>query len=186
MSPLSSQPGVHVGRRTVLKGSAAAALSFALGRFAFADTQTGRVADRSAEPFFKDWTALADRLFDEEGMSEERYIRELTGLVSQLPLNAVPPRRKVVFDKNGLKTGPAWSEGRIFVVELTLQPHAVIRPHNHPSHNAVSLGLAGSCQYEHYEIVGEAPPAKSGTPSALPRIAPSGHSCGPHAISPPT
>ncbi|MCZ6696445.1 MAG: hypothetical protein O7A63_07900 [Acidobacteria bacterium] len=97
-------------------------------------------------------------------MSEERYIRELTSLVSQLPLDAVPPRRKVVFDKNGLKTGPAWSQGRIFVVELTLQPHAVIRPHNHPSHNAVSLGVAGACQYEHYEIVGEAPPAKSGTP----------------------
>ena len=168
MRPQSSPPGVHVGRRAVLKGSAAAALSFVLGRFALAEARSGGAVDRSAQPFFKDWQALSERLFDEEAISEERYIRELTSLVSRLPLDAVPSRRKVVFDKNGLKTGPAWSEGRIFVVELTLQPHAVIRPHNHPSHNAVTLGLAGSCQYEHYEIAGEAPPAESGR-SLLPR-----------------
>ena len=94
-----------------------------------------------------------------------KNIRELDNLISQLPLNTIPPRKKVVFERDGLKTGPAWFEGRIFVVELTLEPHAEIQPHNHPSHNAVSLGLAGTCQYEHYEIVGKAPPSIPGTPS---------------------
>jgi hypothetical protein len=151
----------------MLKGSAAAAVWLALGRFAPAES-------RSANAFFKDWRKLAERLFDDKAMGEERYIRELNTLISQLPLDAVPPREKVVYDGEGLKTGPAWFEGRIFIVELTLQPHAVIQPHNHPSHNAVSLGIAGACRYEHYQIADEAPPSEPGTPPFMVRRTRSG------------
>ncbi len=106
MNPLSSPPGVLVGRRSMLKGSAAAAVWLALGRLTPAESG-------SANPFFNDWRKLAERLFDDEATGEERYIRELNTLISQLPLDAVPARKKVVYEGEGLKTGPAYEE-RIF------------------------------------------------------------------------
>ena len=167
MKPSSPPSGVQVGRRSMLKGSAAAAVWLALGRLAPAES-------KSTNSFLKDWPELAERLLDSKAIGEERYIRELNTLISEVPLGALPRRKKVVFEGNGLETGPAWFEGPIFIVELTLAPDAVIQPHNHPSHNAVSLGIAGACRYEHYEIADEAPPSEPGTPPFMVRRTRSG------------
>lgn len=154
----ASEEGIAIGRRRLLRGSAAAAASFLLTRFATAER-------RSDSEFFGRWRELAGRLLDDSEIGEEEYIRELSRDISLLPLDSVPRRSEVRFDKNGLRTGPAWTGGAIFLVEVTIAPGATVRPHNHPSHNSINVGLSGSCSYEHYEIHGPAPVPEEGTPA---------------------
>ena len=158
----SSDAGVRVTRRTVLRGSAAAMVSALLGRMAFASSSERPAA--ASEAFYDAWRALSARLETEPTLREEGYIGELEVLVARLAVDDMPRRQRVVFEQDGLKTGPAWFEGKLFIVELTLDPGAVIRPHNHPAHNVVTVGVAGACTYEHYEPQGDAPPQKPDTP----------------------
>ncbi len=153
-------PGIRVTRRTVLQGAAVAAIGALFGRAARAGDDAP-VPD--AQAFYDAWRALGAQL-KSKSSDEERYIWELQGLLARLGTAAMPRRQRVVFDQDGLKTGPAWFEGRIFVIELSMDPGAVIRPHNHPMHNVVTVGLAGACRYEHYEPVGKVPPQEPGTP----------------------
>ena len=154
----SSLEGIRMGRRRMLQGSAAAAAGFLLGQFA-------RAGFENEDEFFERWQQLATRLLEDSAIEEEEYVRELSRDITLLPLQRVPRRTEVRFDEAGLRTGPAWMAGPIFIVEITMEPGSVVRPHNHPSHNSVTVGLEGHCTYAHYELHGDAPPAEKGTPS---------------------
>jgi len=151
-----------VSRRTMLQGSAAALLTTALGQLAHAQSPKQSAPD--PERFFDDWRTLSNRLLEKSEIDEEAYIRGLDALIAQQQLAAMPRREKVFFEEEGLKTGASWMEDKIFIIELTMDPGAIVQPHNHPSHNSLSVGLLGSCTFSHYEVPNDAPAAKPDTP----------------------
>ena len=158
-------PGVRVERREALKlGGLLAALPLAgslAPRWGQADREPRDPIDgpRDAfEEFAALWKELAETYLEPTPELEEPYLYRLASHITAQVLDAVPPRQRKVFESPSLATGPAWFMGPIFIVVLTVEPGAVIAPHNHPGHNVVTVGLSGSAHYRHYELRGETPP----------------------------
>ena len=144
-----------VTRRRVITISTAMA-----GAFAF------RGAARAGEPpeeidleeFADAWRSAAEVVLDAPHAEEDRYLHRLCGLVLSLDRADVPRMKRPGFERDGLKSGPAWGDGEIMVVEIRLAPGAVIPAHNHVGYSFVTMGLEGECEYRHYEPL-DAPPA---------------------------
>ncbi|MEQ8763988.1 MAG: hypothetical protein RL885_08675 [Planctomycetota bacterium] len=153
-----------VNRRSVLCLPIGMAAAIGLRRF-------GRDFPREDDfaRFAERWTKLFDGLNAESALHEEAYLHELTAALAGVPRRAFPERMKVSYERDGLKSGPGWAKGSIFIVDVSLGPGAVIPAHNHVGYCNVSLGLEGGCEVRHYEPKDVAPEAKSGTETFLVR-----------------
>ncbi len=66
-------------------------------------------------------------------------------------------RARDVYAADGLRSGPIFGDAIFQVIEFELEPHAVIRPHNHVGYAFISLGVRGEVTARHYELEGDAP-----------------------------
>ena len=156
--------GVRLGRRAALTGGAALAAAALL--------RTARSAPPDAAPSFERlaarWVELAGALLEDPSAADEaRFVRRIDDLVSELPAAALPRRTRTVFDQGGLRSGPAWADGKTFLVELTLDPGTVIQAHNHPGFAVLTAVLEGEATCRHFEGDGELPPSTSRDPFPL-------------------
>ena len=158
----STEPGVQ--RRTILRLPVALAGLCGLGRLVHAQGPRTQDPVGEFEALADRWVSLADGLDLEQPLAEERYLRQLASELVPVPIADYPKRSRVVYDAGGLRTGPAWHRGSIFIVEVDLEPGAFLAPHNHPGFCVLTLGVAGSCDARHYEAEGEAPRPVAGTP----------------------
>ena len=111
----------------------------------------------SFEGLTEAWTDLASGLLAEE-LSPDEYLFHLEAEIARVGPGDVPERSSTVYDKDGLKTGPAWIGQGFFLVVLELAPGTVVRPHDHPAHTVVTTLKQGSCRYRHFDRVGEVAP----------------------------
>lgn len=153
-----SHDGLH--RRTVLHMPVALAAACGLTRIA---RRPGAVDE--FEALAERWKALHAEVDVARIETEEAYLNELAAALVKVPTEKLPGRLRTVYDEGGLSTGPAWMGGSIFLVEAKLDPDAFLGPHNHPGFCVLTVGVAGSCDVRHYEVEGDAPPAKEGTPA---------------------
>lgn len=153
-------PGVLITRRTALRGSLALATALGLDVAARAAPQDAQ--DPPFATFTRQWTELLRELLEEKTPDEDRYLYRLCALMRGVPAPAFPRMTQPGFDRDGLQTGGAWGKGALMIVEVKLQPDAVIPAHNHVGFDFVSLGLEGSCVTRHYEPLSDVAPASSG------------------------
>lgn len=133
-------------------------LSLVALRTARAATATGH--NLQPEAFFEEWQELTELLFASTEVEESLYLHDLNRLLARFDLASAPERIEIVYDADGIKTGPVWSGDRIFVVELDIDPNTEVRAHNHPSHAGTSVGLRGICEFEHFQIDDNTPPSE--------------------------
>jgi hypothetical protein len=173
ISPSVREP---VSRRSILEGLAVAALA-AIGAgnasagsptlggdMSQLDARIGtrRVADEiSYEEFATRAKTLAKEL--KAGVNEDGYLFAVAALAARLTsVPAIRLERFGSFDPP-VEFGPLFVEPPIFVIQWYLSPGAVLRPHNHPNANVVTLGLEGECRIRNYELDGSAPAFSSTT-----------------------
>jgi len=156
----STESSVRVSRRVALQGGAAAATALLIGAArANADDPAG---PDPFEALSKRWLELAAEVTaDADAALEERYLRRLGDLIAELPPEQLPRRERVVFDRDGMKTGPAWASGTTFLVELTLDPGAVIQAHDHPGFAVTTAVIEGEALCRQFEPDGDAPTSES-------------------------
>lgn len=157
------QPGIHVERREVIQ---LAGLSLALPLFASRHLPLHPAAadDQAFDAFCDRWRDLTAQLVqpgerEAPGRDLDLYMHRLAGEVSSLPFERIPPLQRKVFENERITTGPAWVDGggAIFIVQIRMEPGAVILPHDHPNHVVATSCLEGASRCDHYELVGQAP-----------------------------
>ena len=156
-----------ITRRAALRASTATAACLLGSTVAMAraaqEGQQRKAASRF-QSLCQEWLAIAAE-YPERGVAEfpaDEYLFRLCAALTKLGGAGVPDPFKVGWDKDGLRAGPVWIEGEIFVVEQKLAPGTVLRAHNHPAFNGVSLVTAGDCEFRHFEPVGEVPDYRTG------------------------
>jgi len=110
------------------------------------------------DAFVAQWGARADALTDAANPDEDAFLHALLAGLHTLNRDALPARVRTVFDRDGLRTGPVAGSGALQVLEIELDPGAIIRPHNHVGYCFASVGMAGSALAQHFEVEGAAPP----------------------------
>lgn len=151
MSPID--PHGAPTRRQLL--GSALALPFALeGRWRPAGAQEAPPREPPAdalEAFYARWMARARALIAEPTPDEERFVYELAADVASRAPSFFPSRAETVYSGEGLRTGPIGRDDVFQLVELELDPGAVVAPHNHPVYCFVTLCLAGEARVRHFE-----------------------------------
>ncbi len=158
---------VRASRRTAIKGTLAGLAGLGLAGLLRAGADA-RTRDPFAR-FSREWGELWRELLAEETPDEDRYVHRLCAALRSLPVDAVPRMRRAGFERDGVKSGGAWGENGLLVVELQLAGGAVIPAHNHVGYDFVSLVLEGDCVTRHYEPLDEVAPVDPG-PSANFRV----------------
>jgi hypothetical protein len=112
--------------------------------------------------FAQRWQALAKELQDESADHDARYATLLAAHLARVPLEALPKLEKGN-TRAGITAGPSWFLAPVVTVEFRMEPHAVLRLHNHPPQVVVTLCAEGEARYRHFEIEGDAPACDSGS-----------------------
>lgn len=149
-------------RRSLIRASAGLGVTAAL-----APTGSAATMNQEKDPlglhdfasFAKVWRSLTDEhLHDEPSPLElDLYLHRLATEILRLPADQVPEVKQLVFENERFTTGPAHHDGEIFLVVATMQPGAVLLPHNHPNHIVATTCLSGAARYRHFELPGDAP-----------------------------
>ncbi len=165
-------PGVAVRRRAFLRGALALPAMGVLTSWAQAHGRTQANDDAHASgdvaAFFEQWAGRAQAITTSESDADEAALHELCAGLARLDPSAFPGRKFDAYQGDGLTTGPAFFEGAFVVVELELEPGAVIPPHNHVAYDFVTLGVKGETQVRHFEPEQGAPmPSEHGKPFLL-------------------
>ena len=162
---MSESKNTMITRRAALSAStlATACLLSSTARLA-RESLARQDGEKPGEPsaferFCGEWLDIAEDYPDRDPaeFSADAYLYRLCSAVSKLDVEHIPPRFKTGWNKDGLAAGPVWGKGAIFIVEQQLAPGAVLRAHNHPSFNAVTMVSKGDCYFRHFEPIGEAP-----------------------------
>lgn len=156
-----SQRGVHVTRRAVLSGSTVIPAFLALEackrtRPAAPSPTPAHAADNVAA-FLEHWGVRALELADSDKPNEEQFVNELVGAFAALEGATLPAPSHTSFDSDGLRIGPVAGDKTFQVLELELEPGAVVQPHNHVGYCFASLGLQGGALAQHFELASDAP-----------------------------
>ena len=114
------------------------------------------------EGFGELWNALVADAVTQGALPDARYLAELGGLVQALRLQELPRMKEAGYQRDGLATKGVWGDGEVGIIELKLDPGAVIPAHNHVAYSFVTLCLEGDCEYRHFQPVGGPPPASDG------------------------
>lgn len=146
-------PGVRVSRRLLLHGGLSSGALWALSRLAGGD----RPPRGDVEAFLRRWTDAAERLVAQEQPNEDAHLFGLIAGLAELEPSAFPPRQRVTFDGDGMKSGPSHVAMPFLVIQFDLAPGAVIPAHNHVGFAFVSMGVEGEARVRHFEPHGEAP-----------------------------
>ena len=148
--------GVTDRRREAIKLAGLASGCFLLDPLESIRHAMGLTRREGFEEFASTWQELAAELAD-GAIGNDGFLHRLAGALASLGPDGVPPKMRTVYDKNGMKTGPAYFENGLLIVVVELMAGAVIPPHRHNAHDILTVGLKGFCTYRHYQIVGEAP-----------------------------
>jgi predicted metal-dependent enzyme (double-stranded beta helix superfamily) len=154
-TPGTGEAGVRVQRRAVLNGLWAAPAALALARWSHG-RQEG-AAPGPIDEFLGEWSERAAALTAAEEPNEDAQLHELCAALSRLAPASFPPRAMNAFEGDGMTTGPVHHAAPFLVLEVELDPGAVIRAHNHVGWNFASLCVEGEASVRHFELDGEAP-----------------------------
>jgi hypothetical protein len=150
-------PGVSLRRRAFLRGALALPAMGLLSGWVGATTRRVRPIDGSGDgnedvaSFLQDWGARAQAIVSADPADDEAALHELCAGLARLDPAAFPGRRFEAYKDDSLTSGPVFFEGAFVVVELELEPDAVIPPHNHVGYDFVTLGARGEVRVRHYE-----------------------------------
>ncbi len=148
--------GVNVRRRDAIKLAGLASGCFLLDPLGSVRHAMDLTRRQGFEDFASEWQVLAAELADGT-IGDDAFLHRLAGAMAALGPEGVPPRMRTVYDKNGMKTGPAYFENGLLIVVVELMAGAVIPPHRHNAHDILTVGLKGLCTYRHYQVKGRAP-----------------------------
>lgn len=153
------QRGLRVTRRAVLRSSAVAPALFALH-----GCQRTQVSAPTASPaadgtavFLERWATRALELASDDAPNEDRFVHELVGALATIERSTLPTRARTSYDSDGLRIGPVAGDETFQVLELELDPGAVVQPHNHVGYCFATLGMSGGALVQHFELASDAP-----------------------------
>ena len=154
---MTTSPGTEITRRAALRVSSAAAACLVGATAPRARARPGQ--EDGFTEFCARWLEIAEDYIDRSaaGVAADEYLFRLCAALVRLGPDRIPGRQRTTWEGNGLRTGPVWGRGEIFVLELQLAPGAELKAHNHPAFNAVTMVASGDCMVRHLEPVGEAP-----------------------------
>lgn len=152
-----STDGVRVTRRVALHGTWALPATWALCGWSQARGQDPTGARGAVDAFLREWTERGEALVAQSDPNEDAHLHELCAGLARLEPGAFPPRALDAFAGMGMTTGPVHQEASFLVVELELEPGAVVRAHNHVGWAFATLGAAGEAVGRHFEAEKDAP-----------------------------
>ena len=105
----------------------------------------------SLEPFLERWIGRARALVAQEDPNEDAFLHELCGDLLRCDPAVFPRRRFTVYSGEGMETGPVGRDDVLQLVEIVLEPGAVVPAHNHVSYAFVTFCLEGEARVRHFE-----------------------------------
>lgn len=154
-------PRLH--RRHVLSAPALATASSLVAHVATRPDDDVPFPELDIDAFGDRWRALIALRLESASATDERYLSELESLVLALEAATIPRAERFGFERDGVRTGGSWGDGELGLVEIQLEPHAVIPAHNHVAYNFLTLCLEGDCELRQYRPVDAPPPNSEGT-----------------------
>jgi len=103
------------------------------------------------EAFYERWIPRARALVVEEHPAEDAFLLALCAELVRHEPAFYPGRRLTVYEGQGMKTGPAGRDDVFQMIEVVLQPGAVLQAHNHVDYAFVTLCLEGEARVRNFE-----------------------------------
>ena len=154
--PTATEPssaGVRTTRRALFRGGLALTGMGVLSHWSRARANHATLESDHVD-FFERWIERAAELTASDDPNEDAALHELCAELTRFDRASFPEPFRVAYEENGLKIGPVGGDATLQILQIDLEPGAVIRPHNHVGFCFVSLGLQGGVRARHFEPVG--------------------------------